>query len=220
MIIYNTIDYPVVVTIDDAAYDMEPDSELELRIPSGTHTFRIYKVDYKGRPIQKWYGSYGYRRNSRRMTVICHAMLARVSVRRDTKLYLREKLEDLLGISTEQYKREVFDVIIDNGEIEERRDGYLDERVRNRILRSFKLELIFGTMMYLLLTIACCVFLYLLRGVAAEHGLSESDICEILPFVIAPVVSVFCIVWNLRQAKNAHIFKDIPVLPVENDHPF
>ena len=35
MMIYNTVDNPVVITIGDQTYRMERDSELEVKIPSG-----------------------------------------------------------------------------------------------------------------------------------------------------------------------------------------
>lgn len=218
MMIYNTVDYPVIVTIGEHTFRMERDSELELKIPSGEYSFRIHKVDRKGRPILRRYQSGG--RYSRGTTIICLAASALLAVRRDTKIYFREKTEPLISISAEHYKQDVFDILIDNGEINNRSDGYLDESIRKKMMLKFKLELIGSTISHLFLIAMCFVVLYLLPDVLSTYEMTENDFLEILPFILAPILAVYLIIRDISQSRKIHIFRDIPVLPEKVDYDY
>lgn len=218
MMLYNTVDYPVILTIGDKTYRMERDSELELKIPSGEYPFRIHKLDRRDRPILRRYIAGG--RHRRNTTVICLAAMGVLSVRRDSKIYFREKTEPLISLSTEYYKQEVYDILIENGEIRDRKDGYLDAEIGKKMVRSFIFEVVGASLGHLFLIGACVFFLIVLRQVAAEHGLSEGDFVELLPAIIAPPLAIFFLYRDLLACRNLHIFKDIPVLPEEIDYDY
>lgn len=211
MMLYNTVDHPVLITLGDQTYRMERDSELELKIPSGEYPFRIYKLDRKGRPILQRVIPGG--RHSRNTTVICLAATALLTGNGDTKIYFREKTEPLMSVSTEYYQQEVYDILIENGEINHRKDGYLDADTGKRVVRSFIGEVVSASIMHLFLIAASVFFLIVLRQVAAEHGLPEGALIELLPILIAPVFAIVVLCLDLAKCRNLHIFKDIPVLP-------
>ena len=79
MMIYNTVDYTVIVTLGDQTYRMERDSELEVKIPAGEYYLRLYKVDRKDRLITTDYVSGG--RHSRGTTYLCMGMTALLDLR-------------------------------------------------------------------------------------------------------------------------------------------
>lgn len=218
MMIYNTVDYPVIVTIGEHTFRMERDSELELKIPSGDYPFRIHKLDRKGNPILRRYLSGG--RYSRGTTIICLAASALLTVRRDTKIYFREKTEPLISISSEYFKQEVYDILIENGEINHRSDGYLDESIRKKMIRKFQFELIGSTISHLLLIVSCFAVLYLLPEVLSAYEMTENDLWEILPFVLAPILGVYLVIRDISQSRKIHIFRDIPVISETIDYDY
>ena len=211
MIIYNTIDYTVIVTIGDQTYRMERDSELEVKIPAGEYYLRLHKVDRKDRLITTEYVSGG--RHNRGTTYICMGMTALLDLRKATKLYIRETKEELVTISTEYYKKIVFDVIVENGELNHRQDGYIDSSVSKKMTRNFYKGLVFSIIGHVLLAIASGYMLSLLLDFLRENGGSEGDMVDLFFLILIPIVCVGLTVWDLSKFKQGDIFKEIPILP-------
>lgn len=218
MIIYNTLKVPVSVMLDDRTIVIDADSEFDERIPSDEYFFRVHKLDRKGRPSLQRYESGG--RHSSGTTFLCLATSALLTIRKETKVYLRQERSTLVDISAEHYKAESFDILIENGEMEKRRDGYLDESVREKMIRSFKINLVAGIIGHLLLIGGCAFILGMLFKVVDLQALTESDIWDFVPFIIFPVVSAIMIFWDIHQSQNAEIFQDIPILPEKSEYDY
>lgn len=145
MMIYNTVDYPIAIEIGEKIYFMERDSELELRLTSGTHDYRLYKAEQSSRPLPMHIELGGM---SRRIATVCYAETGKLICRRNTKVYIREDREELFReqhfwrhhghAHYNTYYASVFDLTVEDGELSERRKGCLNEKVYNRMLAPFK----------------------------------------------------------------------------------
>lgn len=211
MIIYNTIDTPVIVTLGDQTYRMERDSELELKIPSGEYFIRMHKVDRKGRPFTTISVSGG--RYSRGSTYIYFGMTALLALKKDTKVCIRETQEKLMTIPSEYYQQIVFDVLVDNGELTHRQDGCVDGAVRKKLIRGFYAELISSIIGSLIVAVGACFMLSLLVDFLRTNGASKGDLVDLLFIILVPLVSVVSIVLNFSKFKRVDVFKQMPLLP-------
>lgn len=233
MIIYNTVDYPVIITVGETAYRMEKDSELELKIPSGQYYFRAYKLDYKGKAPMRIRHIY-YRRRAD-VTFICLAVSGLLTVRRNTRIYLRETQSDdtLLSLSSERYKFETFDITLEDGEMESRRDGCLDDLTRKQVIRSFWTELITAMIGHLLLVGIGAALLIALGTAVREVQQSGAELpafslkdlgflfeSELIVFLIGPLVALGMIVYDLYKSRNLPTLKDLPILPEPSEYDY
>ena len=217
MMIYNTVDNPVIITIGTQTYRMERDSELELKIPSGEYYLRMEQVDRKGNPIIAKYSSYGYGKYKKTVTVINMSMSALLTMRKKTRIYIREKRERLPGYSKKDYEQLVFDLEIDDGELAHRQDGCLDASVGKKLKKNFVTGLVVTSVFYTLVAALGGAMLWMLASGIGEAALDKGDISVLLPYileaVLIPVVSIGCVVWSLRKVKEADIFDKLPLLP-------
>ena len=118
-----------------------------------------------------------------------------------------------MTISTEYYKKIVFDVLVDNGELTHRRDGYVDSSVSKKMTRNFYKGLVFSIIGHVLLAIASGYMLSLLLDFLRENGGSEGDMVDLFFLILIPIVCVGLTVWDLSKFKQGDIFKAIPTLP-------
>ncbi len=211
MMIYNTVDNPVIITLGDKTYRMERDSELELKIPSGEYFIRLHKVDRKDRLITTEYSGGG--RHSRGTTYICLGMTALLNLRKDTKVCIRETEEQLVTIPSEFYEQLRFDVLVDNGELTHRQDGYLDNSVSKKMTRNFYVGLIGSIIGNMIVAVGGCVLAGMLLDFFRENGASKEDVLELLFIILVPILCVGGIVISFSKFKRADVFKQIPILP-------
>ncbi|MBQ8287730.1 MAG: hypothetical protein IJX76_03035 [Clostridia bacterium] len=145
MMIYNTVDYPIAIEIGEKIYFMDRDSELELRLTSGTYDYRLYKADEYDGPIPSHIEMRSFHRHS---VTVCYAETGKLICRRNTKVYIRE---DRIELFREQYfwrhrghshyrtyDASTFNLTVEEGELAERRQGCLNQQVYNQMLAPYK----------------------------------------------------------------------------------
>lgn len=243
MMLYNTVDFPVMVTVGDKTYRMERDSELEVKLSSGDHFFKIYKLNPRtGEPLRKYktdiYPSTGmelYRgkwvRTSKMTaddgfdsTVICYGATALLRMHRDTKLYIREVFDKQLffRVSTERYFMQTFDLTIENGELTHRKDGCVDELARQKLLRSVYMEMGFSIFRNLFMIAAIAVLLYWLSsfGIEAVNALLTTDVKMAIGMILLPLLFIVCLVYDLVQFSKIKKMKELPILPAKEEYEY
>ncbi|MBQ8382777.1 MAG: hypothetical protein IJX47_06195 [Clostridia bacterium] len=145
MMIYNTVDYPIAIELGGNTYYMDRDSELELRLTSGTYDYRLYKADEGDEPLPSHLDRRGYRRYD---VTVCYAETGKLTCKRGTRLYIREDYIELFKIRLRWrsrgygqyriYNASAFNLTVEDGELAERRQGCLNERVYNKMLAPYK----------------------------------------------------------------------------------
>ena len=213
MMIYNTVDNPVVITIGDQTYRMERDSELEVKIPSGEYYFRMEQVDRKGRPMLTKCEYTGYGKSRKCVSCICMGMTALLRMWKNTKIYIREKTEPLFDTTFANYRQLTFDLEIDNGELTHRKDGCVDGSIGKQMKGSFKSNLIAVIIGCIAATVLGGIGVWMLLDGIREVGASSEVIGYLLCYLFVPIASVGIIIWNLGKVKQADVFDHLPTLP-------
>lgn len=211
MMIYNTVDYPIAIEIAGKTHFMERDSELELRLTSGTHDYRLYKADEHDGPIPAHLERASYYRPA---VTVCYAETGKLICRRNTKVYIREDQEELFR---EQlffrhrghahyltYYASTFNLTVEEGELSDRRKGCLNEKVYNRMLAPYKFS-------FWILGAAHLAFLVM----AALIGFGVVDLHQTVGYV--SVISclfaqVVLIDTDLKKIRLLRVLQSLPVL--------
>ncbi len=242
MIIYNTLECPVVLTLEDKTYRIEEESELEVKISSGDHYFSAYKLHPDtGEPMRKYKSDYypgeytevyrgkvvrsnGVRYDRHRnVTAICLGASGTLTMNRATKLYIRDMLADhtILRIPSERYCADVLDFLVEEGEISHRKDGCVDDLTRQKIMRSFWIQLI-SSLVGGFLVIALSAVMW---GIMAMRGGMTTDLLllmtthpDMMLYTIGPIAAIVWIVINLFNIRKRHQLKDLPMLPTKEEY--
>ncbi len=239
MMIYNTVDDPIIVTLGDKSYRMERDSELEVKIPSGEYYFQIYKLDPRtDEPLRKfktdvypathvdlhrgkWKRTAGMAVDEHcNSTVICYGVAALLRMRRDTKLYIREVYADrlLFKVSSERYFTQNFDLTVENGELTQRKDGCVDELTRQKLIRSVYWEIGFTFFCNLLCIAAIALLLYWLSSNGKFY--ITANIKAALGYIFLPIFFAICLIYDLCKLRKVKELKNLPLLPTKADYDY
>lgn len=237
MMIYNTVDLPILVTVGDQSFRMERDSEKELKLPTGEYFFSIHKLDpYTGEPLRKYKTDYfpttamdfqrGKWGKTNRMrydryhnsTAICYGMTALLNLRRATKMYIRERQSDklLFAVSSERYFTDLFDLTVEEGELSHRKDGCVDELTRTKLVRSAYLELIGSIVAAVAVMVGTGLLLTLLTpdqlGEFVSAILADSDV---ILWIVGPIIMIGCLIYDLGKIRKVKQLKNLPLLPTK-----
>ena len=242
MMIYNTVDLPVMVTVGDQTFRMEPDSEKEVKMTAGDYFFSIYKIDpYTGEPMRKYKTDYypttgmDFRRGKwgrtgqmrydryRNSTAICYGMTAMLNFRRATKVYIREKCSDnlLFAVSSERYFTDQFDLIVEEGELSHRKDGCVDELTRSKLIRSAYLELIGSIVAAIAVIVGTGLLLTLLSPDQLKAFVSAILVdSDVILWIVGPIVLIGCLIYDLGKIRKVKELKNLPLLPTKEEYDY
>ena len=243
MMIYNTIDVPVMVTVGDQTFRLEPESEKELKLTAGDYFFSIYKIDpYTDEPMRTYktdyYPSTGMdfqrgkwgRRDMMRYdrgydsTAICYGTSARLTLCRATKLYIRETYSNslLYRLSNERYFVDLFDLMIEEGELNYRKDGFADEQTRTKFIRSIYFQFI-GSM---LRGVSLIVFLAIVAFLGIQYGFQETIAALVIAdptlivLILSPVLLAAYIGYDIYKFRHVKDLKNLPLMPTKEEYDY
>lgn len=218
MMIYNTVDYPIAIEIGEKTYFMERDSELELRLSSGTYSYRLYKADEYDGPIPSHYEMESFRRH---VTTVCYAETGKLTCKRGTKVYIRESCEELFReqhfwrhrghAHYRVYDASTFDLTVEEGELAERRRGCLNERVYNRMLAPYKHTFWMLGAAHLLFLILAMLFGFGVLG-ALHQTVNYTAMAGCL------FMQIVLIDTDLKKIRLLRVLKSVPVLVDVRDY--
>lgn len=242
MMIYNTVDIPVMVTVGDRTFRMERDSEIELKLPAGEYFFSIYKIDpYTEEPIRKYKTDYypstgmdfsrgkwgktdrmAYDRNYN-STAICYGAAARLTLRRATKLYIRDTYSNslLFRLSNERYFTDLFDFIIEEGELNYRKDGFPDEQTRTKLIHSIYWQFVASILSGIAIIggVAALAFWAFYKGFTDVAALFIADPRTIV-FVLAPVLMAVYVGYDIYRFRQVKDLKKLPLMPTKEEYDY
>lgn len=242
MMIYNTVDIAVMVTVGDQTFRMERDSEKELKLPAGEYFFSIYKIDpYTEEPIRKYktdyYPSSGmdfsrgkWGKTDRvfydryyNSTAICYGTAARLTLCRGTKLYIRETTSNtlLFRLSNERFFADLFDFMIEEGELNYRKDGCPDELTRTKLIRSVYFQF-FASMfggVSLIGFLAFLVFCGLQYGFKEVASILATE-PESIVLIFAPIFTAAYIGYDIYKFRQVKELKKLPLMPTKEEYDY
>lgn len=205
MMIYNTVDYPIAISIEGTVYHMERDSELEFRLPGGTYSYRMY--------MTKRYGDtepLGRKLNAD----VCYAESGQLIANRDTKVYIRETQEILFRAenffrdrgrkSYRVYRASLFDVTAVDGELADRRRGCQNQDVYNRTITPVKIKMWMFLSAHLLFLILAVLFGFCVFG----------GIHPMISYVIAGGCVLMQAVLIDKDIQQVHLLKNLRTIPI------
>ena len=242
MMIYNLVDLPVMVTVGDQTFRMEPNDEKEVKLPAGDHFFSIYKIDpYNNEPMRKYktdyYPSQGV--NFRRgkwersgmmrhdegydCTAVCYGTSANLNLRRATKLYIRDTYSSSLifRLSNERYFADLFEFQVEEGEFSFRRDGLPDEETRAKLIRSVYLQFI-GSLLRgigIIGGVAAFVIWAMLKGFTQWAALMVIE-PSMIGLILLPILMAVYIGYDIYRFRQVKELKKLPLMPTREEYDY
>ena len=159
----------------------------------------------------------------RRMTAICLGTAGILTVNRATKLYVREQLADrtLLRIPYQRYCADVLDSLVENGEITRQKDGCADGRTRQKIIRSFWIQMLcflIGSILAIVISAVGWIWLAQTADTVQQLiGIMTAKPLTLI-FAILPIFALPLTVFVLLDIRKRGAWKDLPLLPTKAEY--